>query len=336
MTGRLAGTIFNGSGNDAMVAVDAYKVSTNETRNSLFSTTKGIFGQAIDGLYANKNSVRELANVIMLAKTGSISKADMLERSLGALGSSLPSLLGQLGGTLKNALSGAAGEFLGDGAQQRISALYDNAELLISAGSISDTQDMAEFLNELSGNSDLLKVVNIGAESAIYGGILKELISFGIPELVDDVVDQIESTEVKKNALAYMSTTAVNGSDLVIVNKVIDQIGLTAFLERNPDAINQLLISFFFGTKDTVETWPAKRMELFALLTRINVHWKEVMRNGTYVPYLAPFAVASKDAKSLFMMSDPERTLCLAATTYKPTPVVDVIKELYPNALVTS
>jgi len=330
MASRLASTVFQGSAKDAMVVEDAYKVSTAETRNSLFDSAKGIYGDAVSGLYANKGSIRELAAVVLAAKAGTISKADMLERSLSALGSSLPSLLGQLGGTLKNTIAG----FLPDGVGDTMGVVYNNAQLILSVANISNAQDSAEFLAELTGNSDLLKVVNIGAESAIFGGILKELMSFGIPELMDDVIDQIQNETVKANALAYLSTSAVNGSDLVMTNKIIDVIGLTAFLEQNPDAINRTLSSFFFGTLDTVDTYPAKRIELLALLTRIDAHWSESLRNGAYIKNLEPFTVCSPDAKTLMLMAAPERTLTLAAAKYPRNNINSIIKGLYPDAYI--
>lgn len=332
MVGRLASTVFQNNAKSAMVVEDAYNISTGETRNSVFDSVKGIYSDSVKGLYANKGSIRELASIITQAKAGTLTKADMLERALGAMGSSLPSLLGQLGGSLFNGISGAAASILGEGASQTISVLYKNAEILIKAANITDAQDSAEFLAALTGNDDLMRIVNVQAESAVFGGILNSLMQFGIPELIDDAVDQAQSETVKRNALAYLSTSAVNGSDLAIINKVIDRIGIIAFLEQNPDAINRTLASFFFGSKDTIETWPAKRLELLTLLNRIDSHWSDYLRNGTYIKNLEPFSVMSADAKTLMMMADPERTLTMAAAQYQVRNVADVIHELYPNA----
>lgn len=335
MSSRLANTIFSGSGKETMLVQDAYKVSTSEPRNSLFDTVKGIYGDAVSGLYANKNSVRELASIIAQAKSGNINKAEMLERALGAMGTSLPSLLGQLGGTIMNGISGAAGSLIGPNAAKDIGIIYNNAKLLVSVKDISNAQDMADFLGELTGNSDLLRVINIEAESSIFAGILTQVVSFGIPGLVDDVVAQIQNEEVKKNALQYLSSSSVNGSDLVMINKIIDTIGITAFLEQNPDGVNRTLSNFFFGTLDTPDTYPAKRAQLIATLVKIDPHWSETLRNSVYVPYLGPFSVASTDAKKLLVMEEPERALTLAAAQFQAAPVRDVIKNLYPDAFIS-
>lgn len=334
MTTSLANTIFQGNSSNAVVVEDAYKISTQESRNSVYDAGKGIYADAIKGMQSNKGSARELASLITASKSGSVNKMDMLTRGLSALGSSLPSLLGTLGGVLKNNLSSVAGDLIGDNASKAVSILYGNAELLLSVADVDDTESLVKFVNELSGNSELAKFINIEAESAIIGGMASMLMQYGIPEMVDDVIAQARSDAVKANAYAYLSTEAVNGSDLAMINKVIDQIGITMFLANNPDAINSILSGFFFGTKDTVDTYPAKRTELLTLLVRINPNWFQYNRAGTWVPNLGPFNISSKDAKTLFCTSDPERSFVLAAKGYPPNAATSVVKALYPDAYI--
>jgi len=334
MPGALANTIFQGNSRDAMIVEDAYKISTNETRNSVFEASKGIYKDAVKGMYANKGSVRELASILQAAKNGNVDKVDMLGRTLGAFGSSLPSLLGTLGGTLKNKLESVAGDYISDDAKKFISVLYNNASTLISVADVNDAQSLLEFVSELTGNSELAQFVNLEAESALIAGLANELMSFGIPELVDEAIQQARDERVRANAWAYISTTAVNGSDLAMIDKIINEIGLTKFLENNPDAINSILAGFFFGTNDTVDKYPAKFTELTTLLTKINAHWSEYLRGGVYVANLGPYISASVDAKTLFYLYEPHKTRTMAAKGKQPRGVVDVIKGMYPDAYI--
>jgi hypothetical protein len=334
MPGALANTIFQGNSRDAMIVEDAYKISTNETRNSVFEASKGIYKDAVKGMYANKGSVRELASILRDAKNGNVDKVDMLGRTLGMFGSSLPSLLGTLGGTLKNKLEAVAGDFISDDAKKFISVIYNNASTLIGVADVNNAESLLEFVSELTGNSELAQFVNLEAESALIAGLANELMSFGIPELVDEAIQQARDERVRANAWAYISTTAVNGSDLQMVSKIIDEIGLTKFLENNPDAINSILSGFFFGTNDTVDKYEAKFVELTNLLVKINVNWNKYLRNGEYIPSLGPYIAASADAKTLFYLHEPHKTLTMTAKGKQPRSMTDVIKGMYPDAYI--
>lgn len=335
MVGRLSSTIFQGDSDKAVLVEDAYKISKTETRNTMYDSVKGIYADAVDGLYANKRSPKQLASIIMAAKKGTINRSEMIERALGAMGSSLPALLGQIGGTLKNKIGDVAGTLIGPNAKKNLEVVFNNIPLLLSTTNVKDTEGLFEVIAEITGNSDLAKMIDVEAESAIIAAIASSLMTYGIPELVDYVIEESRSEQVRWNAWQYISIDAVYGADLAGINKVIDMIGLVAFLERNPDAINQILSSFFFGTADTVNTYPAKRTELLATLNRINPRWMLYDRNGKDVPNLEPFQVASANARTLFWLESPEREYCLAAENFPKRSVSSVILELYPEAFVS-
>jgi hypothetical protein len=339
MSSTLASTVFQGNSKNAMIVEDAYKLSNVENKNSIYDTGKGIFADAITGMKNNTGSVRDLAQLVMQSKTGTVDKTDMLNRALSAMGSSLPSLLGQLGGSLLTQVQSAAGTLIGDDAAKGVGILYKNAELLVGVADANSTEDLIKFINALAGNDELAKFVNIEAESAVIGAAASMLLKYDIPELVDDVIAQSQSDAVKQNAYAYLSSEAVKGSNLALISKSIDMIGLAAFIQNNPDAINQILGSFFLGTADTVDTYPAKRAELFALLVKINPYWDQVLVNGTYMQSLSPYIASSADAKKLFLYEENGSLshygiMTLASKGFQPRDVTGVIKDLYPNAYI--
>ena len=335
MTGRLSSTLFQGDGSTQVLVQDAYGVASQESHNSMYDSVKGIYADAVDGLYTNKNSPKQLAQIIMAAKKGNIDRQDMIDRALGAMGTSLPNLLGQLGGSLKNVIGDAAGTLIGPNAKKNIDVLFNGIPSIVNVVDVKDASSLFEFIAEMTGNSELASIINIEAESAIISGIASALMSYGIPDLVDYVIEDSRNEQVRRNAWAYISTDAVYGSDLAGINKVIDKIGVAAFLERNPDAINMILTQFFFGTNDTPPTYPAKRIELINTLVRINPNWDKYNRNGVLIPNLEPFQVSSADAKKLWFLEEPQRSYCLTAISYPPKTPYDVMTLMYPGALFT-
>jgi len=335
MSRRLSDSIFQGRSTDAMVVDDAYQISTGETRNSVYDSAKSVFSDAIKGLGTNKNSVNELTRLIMDARNGTVDKQDMFTRALGAMGTSLPGLLGTMGGALKNQLAGVAGTMIGPDAQKAVEVLYNNIPLLVSTTNVKDTADLISLVQELTGNSELASLINVEAESAVIAGIAGALMDYGIGDLVDDVVNMSRSDTVKMNALSYLSSQSVAGADLDTINKILDQLGLVKFLENNPNAVKDILSAYYLGTDDTPDTYPAKRDKLITTLARIDAHWYQRLRGGNYVLALDAFTVASTDAKKLLTLDDPWRTYLLAGTGRTAQAPADVIKALYPNAYIS-
>lgn len=335
MASRLAGTVFQTNGREVMLAQDAYGISNQETKNTVFDSLKGVYSEGISTLQTNPSSIKQLTQLILNSKNGNVDKVDMLDRALGAMGSSLPALIGSIAGGVKNQLASAAGTMIGPDAEKAVNVIYGNLGKIIKVATVNDLSGLADVLNELTGNSELMKVINIEAEAAVLGGLMGMLIQYDIPGLLDDVADMAGSSESLKLAYQYVSTDSIVGTDLATINRVIDKIGLAAYLEVNPNAINAILGGFYFGTDDSIATYPAKRALLLSTLARIDPHWQEYNRNGVYVKNLSAFTAASTDAKTLLNMAEPESLLSMIAPSFLPMGVSEVIKALYPNAYVT-
>ena len=335
-TSRLSSTIFQGDPSKAAIVKDAYEIAKQEPSNGMYDSVKGIYADAIDGLYSNKRSPRQLAGVIVAARKGNINKMEMVDRALGAMGSSLGQLFGKLGSIAKGQIGDAAGVFISPEAAKNIEILFNNAPMLLSGVDVTDAASLFDFIGELTGNSELASIIDVEAESAILAGIVGTLSAYGAGDLIDYVIDEARSETARRNAWKYYSTEAVNGSDLAGINKVIDKIGLVAFLEGNPDAINMILSQFFFGTKDTPDTYPAKRIELINTLVRINPNWAMYNRNGTMIPNLEPFQISSDASRKLFFLAEPERKYCLASINFPKTSPGTIIQRMYPEAWVTA
>lgn len=331
---RLSNTIFQGRSTDAMVAVDAYEISKSTPKNGIYDTVKGIYTDAIVRLNTDKNAAHRLTQLILRSKSNQVDKFGLINDALGVLGSSLPNVLGQLGGAMQKRIADTAGMLMGDNAKRAVEVIYNDAGRLITAASVKDARELLEFVGEIT-DAELIKFIDIEAESAVLASIARELVAYNVPEMLDDLIAAASTEEIKDNIYSYIGATAISGSDLVTVNKIIDRIGLTGFLEYNPDAINQILTSFTIGSDTTVEQYPDKRTLLINTLVRIDPNWDKVLRAGVYLPNLGRYIAANREAKLILSLEEPERTLCMTAGTYAPLTVHNVIKDLYPDAYVS-
>lgn len=330
---RLSNTIFQGRSTDAMIAIDAYEISKSTPTNNVYDTVRGIYADTIGKIQTDKGTGVRLSELIVRAKTTKMSKADLLNGALSAMGTDLPNLLGKLGGSLKDRVAETAGTLLGDDAKRAVEVLYNDAGMLIEASNVKDARDLLDFIGGVT-NADLIRFVDIEAESAILAAVAQELMAYNAPDILDDLIETSSSERVKLNVYSYIGATAISGSDLPTVNKILDKIGLNKFLEFNPDAIDQILSSYTKGF-DGVESYPQRRELLVSTLQRIDPHWNKVLRSGSYVTNLGRYSLASDHARIVLSIQEPDRTYCMAAKAYTSRSVNSVVKELYPDAYIS-
>lgn len=335
-TGRLSNSMFQGRPSDKLLVKDTYEVTTGETRNSVFETSKGIYSDAIDGLKGNTSSPRELTELILGAKAGNLTKSEMLEKALSAMGSTLPSLIGQVGGTLQNVL----GDTLRDAGFGEVAdlgkVLYGAAPLFVKGADVNDTDGLIRIVGELTGQSELMQFFNLGAEAGILSGIAKQLVRYGIGDLVDDLAEMAHDESVKEAIFRGIIENAINTSDLKSVNKAIDKLGADGLLSERPNAIAEILAGYKFPEDFDMRNALAERAYLITTLSRISIYWTTKLRNGTPIPDYKNWVALGSDAKTLMLMAEPERTMAISCGGIRQNTVGGVQAELYPAGYIVN
>lgn len=329
--GRLSNSIFQGRPSDKLLVKDTYEVTTGETRNSVFDTVKGIYSDALGGLKDNTSSPRELVELVMGAKSGSMTKMEMLDKALGAMGSTLPSLIGQVGGTLQNAM----GDFLRDNGYGEVAdlgkVLYGGLPTFVKGDDVDDTDSLIRFVGELTGKSDIAEFFNLGAEAAILSGLAAQLVRYGIGDLVDDLAEMAHDQSVYDSIFAGIIENAINMSDLKSINKSLDKIGADGVLAERPRIIAEIIAAYRFPEDFDMTKLSEQRTYFINTMLRISPYWTTRLRDGVPVLDYTNWGVVSSDTKTLMMLAEPERTMCIAGPAIRINSVNMVQAELYPN-----
>lgn len=333
--GRLSNSIFQGRPSDALLTKDTYEITTQEERNSVYDTVKGIYSDAIGGLKTNTSSPRDLTELILESRNnGKLGKMEMVERALGAMGTSLSSVLGQVGGTLQNQL----GDFMkanGYGEAAELGKLlYGAAPLLIKGADVTDVDGLIRFTGALTGKSELMEFFNLGAEAGILSGIAATMVKYGIGDLVDELVEYAHDESVKDAIFASILENAIITSDLKSVNKAIDRLGPDGVLAEKPNICQEILASYRFPEDFDMRQAAAERLYLIQTLNRISIYWCNKLRAGRLIPAYDAWMGIGSDAKVLMMMAEPERTYAIGAGSIQRKTVSQIQAELYPNGYV--
>lgn len=336
MSSRLSNSIFQGRPSDKLLVKDTYQVTTEESRNSIFDTVKGIFSDAIGGLKSNTSSPRDLVELIQDAAKGGKSKLDLLNQAMSAVGTTLPAILGQVGGTLQNTL----GDFLTEQGYGNVADLgklvYGSATTIISGADANDTESLIKFVGEMTGKSELMEYFNLGAEAGILGGIAKMLVTYGVGSLVDDLVEMAHDESVKDAIFQAIIEDAINTSDLNSINKALDKLGADGLLSERPLAIAEILAAYRFPEDFNIANIAAERKRLIDTLIRISPYWCTKLRNNVPTPDYTNFMRIGTDARTLMMVQEPERTYVIGVGSIQANTVGGVNVEMYPNAYFTT
>jgi hypothetical protein len=337
MSSRLSNSMFQGRPGDKLLVKDTYEVTTGETRNSIFDTAKGIYSDAIGGLKGNTSSPRDLTELVIGAKQGNMTKQEMLDKALSAMGSSIPSLFGQVGGTLQNVL----GDTLRDAGFGEVAdlgkILYGAAPLFVKGADVDDVDGLIRIVGELTGQSEMMEFFNLGAEAGILSGIAKQLVRYGIGDLVDDLAEMAHDESVKEAIFRGIIENAINTSDLKSVNKALDKLGADGLLSERPNAIAEILAGYRFPEDFDMRNILTERNMLIGTLIRISPYWTTKLRNGVEIRDYKNWVALGTDAKTLMMaVDDAHRITAISYNAVRQNSVAGVQAELYPAGYVVN
>lgn len=327
----MAETVFGGLGTDSVMAADVYKVEDSSGINAVFGAAKEVATDTVDGIRKRPGI---LAEVVQLAGmgTGKLTKADMTSRVINILGSGGGTALKKLSDTTLNTIFGAMG--VSAETTKDIKVALGAGVGIVGYSNVSDVQSMTSILGMIAGNSELAKAFDLEAEAALFTGILSQATSMGAFQAFDMIKEHANDNYTWQSAYQASAGQAILASDLTILNKIISELGVEKVLADNPNAVEQLITNYRLANGTTVDQYPTKWAELNDVLTKLNIHWWEYLRNGTWIANLGVFTKASDDAKKLLYLNEPFRTIALTAPFYQPTTAVNLGKAMYPNAAI--
>lgn len=351
---------FLGTPEDATKVVDAYGTTSSELRNSLstkidsfssglgdvFDKTVGITKGIGEKLRTNVVDLPSALKRVQRALKGSRSDLTSLAKSTEKL------IMGELTGTdtntnyVKTAIDVARGVELMVGEGRQVIDSFKN-------GGYDQISSMVGFISDLT-NTPMLKMFDLGAEAAVLRGVIEEVSAWGIPELVDKILqDQPDRTKyavIKRSAdrisasssldvlLSYARVNSNNytckfgtgGEGQPACEKIYPNIGANALQANTPDFATKVLSNFAFVDGITTGDYPAQLAKLEELMNLLKPDWFWTTRGSQAVWNLGPIAQASEDAVKLFLSSDKYRNAMLTAPFYQPSTIDELVNTMYP------
>lgn len=322
---RIAKSTFTGAPTDKVATVDVYGTTTAEQRNALIPTDS-VFQQALPTKLAPIPGANQNTE-------GRVDLADGRKRLMQTLKggrSNFDSLSEEMKQNLLRNLDGGGQKTSGDPTYAKfLRAESQSGSLTLASSDYNSAKGVAAMLRDLT-SSELFEVADLGAEASVLHAAIEEMSKWGVPELIDDVLKDIEDEKLKKEALRRSARTISASGDIDLIEKVIRQVGVSPLISHRPNFPEQVLRSYRFKQGITPSEYPDRLEQLVWVMDRLQPDWFWTTRGEEQVWNLAIIAGASDHARELLLTTEPYRSAILTATFYPKTSTRQLMRSMYP------
>lgn len=198
------------------------------------------------------------------------------------------------------------------GMSDELKIVTGNVEKMISGKDLGSVNGIASLIGELTGNDDLLKVLNISPKLSVVKSFVDMAMGLRLPEAVDLLVETMDSAEEKRLLKLFSCLNAAMNSDLDFIVKQMNDssIGVGAILSLYPELPQAILSSY-----KTIEQPGTKEdaTKLIGVLNRLNPNWMRYKRGSVYINDLQCLTTASDDALEILIYDDVTRVPAMLA-----------------------
>jgi hypothetical protein len=341
----IARPVFETGPKDKVAMVDAYNAVTPEVRNDLTSKLTS-FGSTLSETFgAAGRAFNSLGSRI---QKGEINVDDAAKRIKSALGGSRSDIASLASGVQNGIYSELTGTVPGTNYVKGATDLFDNVQVVTGQGTYlvnsdrKSVQSVLSFVSDLTGNS-IFKTLDLGAEAALIGGLLGTVSSWGVPALMDSLMEG-KDDQFKYSVYSRNSDQLISTSNIGMMEYYVDQGMASALTNRTPDYGPSYLAQYTFPVGTTPDKYPELHAQLVKVMDALDPHWFTTYRGTTAsvgpdgqtvqtpkpVTNLANLNRVSGDALILLSSVASTRTAVLAAQNFPSKDLVQIAKDMYP------
>lgn len=340
----IAQAVFESGPKDSVVMVDVYNAVTPEVRNNLTSKLSAFGNSLTDSFSSATKTVKELGATIT---NGRMNVEQAAQRIRAALNGSRGDITNLATGLQNAIFSGLTGAAPGTNYIQEASSLYDQVSIVVGQGKHlvnSDKKSVSAILNFVSDltNQPVFKTLDLGAEAALLGGLLGEVSSWGVPSLVDTMMEG-KDQEFKYAIYSRNSESVLRNSSAAMIEHYVNQGLASALTSNQPGFGNDFLAQYTFPDGTTPDKYPVLHAQLVKIMDDLKPNWLRIQRgevitnnNGQtvitpkMVPNLGALTRASSDAKTLLASDATTRTQVLISSNFPRIDLIQLAKRNYP------
>lgn len=351
MSIQIAETRFITKSSSGLAAVDVYGKSPDKTPINSGGTvgigggfntpvTAGKINELVKGLTdaLNKTKGQPIDKVLAAVKQVAGNKKALIEGFKNTL---VTDALTNIGFG-KNAKE-IAGVLIGDRDPTNLLAAFgktnpemgivvNGIQTIVNAKDLDSAKGIGVLLGQLTGNSALVKVLDLQPETLLLKSLLDDATKLRVPALIDAILDSTKDNQDKIKLLVLSSPRAAQNSDLETLKKTMDEIGDTNTLNTHPTLVSDILRNYRTLSGDAPTE--ADSVELQDVLNRLKPEWWLTTRNGETDYDLDPFYRVSRHAVEALKGVEALKIPLAMVGLYPVQEIVDLKLSVRPWAIV--
>lgn len=329
---RIASTTFSGAPTDNLAAVDYYNEQTDELRNSFISRLDE-FGDNVLATIGRQNSALRDITDIALGKGVPDPKA--AQRRLEGVLTGSRAAVGQLSDALQDGMLATLG--VDERNTQELKAVINNTATKIQAGSVTDARGVVSLLEDVTDTQGLINILDIEAQASVFSGILQEVNRWGVPDTIDQVMDNLDDEDLQDEVVRRSATNIRDNADIDTLERYVDrgERVVNTLLAEVPDMAQRTVSRYRFPRDTTPANYPDRLTQLVKVLTAFQDNWWNTSVGSTPAINLGVINQASDDALVLFRSDAAYRDTAMIADQYPKENVKTLLRSFYPQSAVT-
>lgn len=185
-------------------------------------------------------------------------------------------------------------------------------------------------LGQITGNSELGKVLDLEANFAVANGLMKTLGDRQIPGIVDALIDRFGNDKKSKAAFAKHTLPVVTKTgDLAAINAVLNNVEPAAVIAIQPLSTTDIVSNLQLPPeKFSVDV--AFAQSLVDTLTKVDPKWNEAKQGTGPAVDLTIYQKANAIASDCFMLLPAHQVAMSIAIYYNTDSAISMARERYP------
>ena len=245
-----------------------------------------------------------------------------VERAFGAGGST-----NGLSGTMKDSIVNAA-EIVGG---KDVGIIVGDALLFVDGRQYEDVSSVMDLVERVTQPGGALDVLDFAGQAALINGIANKLIDWGVPDIIDDILDTIKDIRFKNSMYEELCIRAAAQGSLEITNHYGELMGSSRRHAIADDVIKNIMMRFILPKKDTrsLSWWGA---ELLRVINTFKTNW-DIDPYDHNITCLYYYSVAGDDTTNVLRHTD-KRIHAIAGLSVNYEPPERTILRSFPQLVI--
>ena len=327
---KLADTIFTAFPTEQILAVDAYGVKDNDTLNNVIGKLSGFASNLLGSGGGLGNIGRDLTRMVLSTDKLSLNTDALKDRLISSLGGR-SGIIDSLSRTVRDSLSELG---LPSQVYDSIEATVRGTTSYLSSNNVQSASQLFGLIERVTGDSELAKFLDVGAEATLLSTVFRESIDLGLPDAIDAMYNQASSSEAAYYALQSNIVVAADRGELQTIDTMITKLGAARVLADCPDVIARVLASYRFEPGVTYADYEDLFTAMNSVFVKLDDHWGFHQRGGVWVTDMTAFERVSDDARTLLSNVGPFTQVLRLASFYPSQELIEIAKRNYPYVVV--